>query len=307
MILIRNLCTTLLLLSGQLIYAQSNWQPNKEELAGPLKFLASPLLEGRQTGTRGCMIAAEYIATTMEQYGLLPAGEAGWFQDYDYKGLTARNVIGMIKGTDTTNYVILTAHYDHLGMRNDSIFVGADDNASGVSGMLALAKFWRHQHQLPSCNLIFVAISAEETEILGSLHFVENFAPGIESVLLNMNFDMIARSDPKDTLCNILEIGILKERTDYKEMLERLNASSNTPFVLDFWESDGNGGSDYKHFAANGIPIIAFFTGLNGDYHTPADTPDKIDWNKMIRVLELANKCLVDFFDRIKSDRTEAH
>jgi Zn-dependent M28 family amino/carboxypeptidase len=233
----------------------------------------------------------------MVQHGLLPAGDkrmgiTNWFQDVQNDSLVIRNVLGMIKGVDTTKCIVVSAHYDHLGVRNDSIFAGADDNASGVSGMLALANRWNKREQRPPCNLIFAAWSAEEKGMLGSKYFVQNFPTGKESFLLNMNFDMISRSDPQDATCNILEIGILKGRDDYKELALSHNRSSGSNFDLGFWETDGNGGSDYISFSAHGIPVMAFFAGLNGDYHSPADTRDKIDWEKMIRVLKLANSCL---------------
>ncbi|MDR2584602.1 MAG: M28 family peptidase [Prevotellaceae bacterium] len=295
----KTLCITALLLSALFANAQSGWQPTQNELAGPLNFLASPLLEGRETGKRGNSIAAEYIASMMELYGLTPAGdvwqgEVWWFQDFEVeeKGLSCRNVLGMIRGDDTSKCVVVGAHFDHLGIRNDSLFVGADDNASGVSGLLALSKRWKNKEQRPPCNLIFAAWDAEEKDFEGSKYFVENFNSGLSSILFYINFDMISRSDPQDTLCNILEIGILKGHEESKEMIERHNALSVKPFILDFWETDGNGGSDYKCFAHHGIPVMAFFAGLNADYHSPADTRDKIDWDKMIRVLKIANDCL---------------
>jgi len=291
----RFLFITVLLLSALPVFAQSGWQPQHKELVGPLYFLSSPLLEGREAGQRGSMIAAEYIASRMMEIGITPAGDdGGWFQDFyvEEKELPVRNVLGIIRGLDTTKYVVLGAHHDHLGIRRDSIFAGADDNASGVSGLLALAKRWNDLDAPPPCNLLFATGDAEEKDMEGSNYFVRTFG---SEILLYMNFDMISRSDPKDTLCNILEIGILKGRTDYRELAERNNVLADTNFVLDFWETEGKGGSDYIGFAKMGIPVMAFFAGLNGEYHSPADTRDKIDWEKMIRVLTLANRCLEEF------------
>jgi len=299
---LHTLFITLLSLFSLHLSAQLNWQPTQKELAGALNFLSSPLLEGREAGERGSLIAAEYIASVMEQIGLDPFGSVDWFQDFEMEGKSEvlRNVLGMIRGTDSTRFVVLSAHYDHLGMRGDTIYAGADDNASGVSGMLALANQWVNRKERPPCSLIFAAWSAEEKGMLGSKYFVENFAPGKEAFLLNMNFDMISRSDPEDSLCNILNIGILKGRDDFKEMAARTNLSLGVCFDLDFWETDGNGGSDYINFSAHGIPVMAFFAGLNGDYHSPADTREKIDWPKMIRVLKLANGCLEEFLEIFK-------
>ena len=293
-----------ILLSGILpVYAQSGWQPAREALVGPLYFLSSPLLEGREAGERGGKIAAEYIASMMTQYGLSPAGDdAGWFQNFTVENPTVscRNVLGMIRGMDTTKYVVVGAHYDHLGMRNDSIFTGANDNASGVSGLLALANRWSSHSDRPPCNLIFASWDAEEEDELGSQYFVQRFAPGITSVLFYLNMDMISRSDPQDTLRNILDVGILAGHTDMKEMVEHSNLSSGARFVLDFWETEGDGGSDYVSFAGNKIPIVTFYAGQDEDYHTPGDTRDKIDWEKMLRVVKLANACLESFLDKLR-------
>jgi len=295
-----------ILLSGVLpVYSQSGWKPAKHELVGPLYFLSSPLLEGREAGERGGKVAAEYIASMMTMYGLTPAGDnAGWFQNMNIKledkPVSLRNVLGMIRGVDTTKYVIVGAHYDHLGMRSDSIYTGANDNASGVSGMLAIAHRWSSHNKRPPCNLIFAAWDAEEEGSIGSLYFAQHFVPDITSVLFYMNLDMIARSDPDDTLCNKLDAGILTGRNDIKEMTERSNISSGARLVLDFWETEGDGESDYIYFAKNKIPVLTFFAGLNDGYHTPADTRDKIDWEKMIRVVALANGCIEEFLDMIR-------
>jgi len=293
-----------LLLSGLLpVYAQSCWQPTREEIEGPLCFLSSPLLEGREAGERGGKIAAEYIASMMMLYGLKPAGDnKAWFQNItpEDKTVSYRNVLGMIRGIDTARYVVIGAHYDHLGIQNDSIYAGANDNASGVSGMLALANRWSRNNQPPPCNLIFAAWDAEEAGSEGSHYFVRNFTPSITSVLFYMNLDMISLSDPKDTLCNILETGILAGDTNIREMVERSNISSGANLVLDFWETEDDGGSDYVHFAKNKIPILTLFAGLNDDYHTPADTRDKIDWEKMLRIVKLANGFLEVFLDKLR-------
>ena len=295
------------LLSGVLpVYARSEWQPDRKELAGPLYFLSSPLLEGRGAGEHGGRVASEYIASMMMMYGLKPAGDnAGWFQNIpdmkvDGKTISCRNVLGMVRGIDTTRYVVIGAHYDHLGMRNDSIFTGANDNASGVSGMLALAKRWSSRNTLPPCNLIFASWDAEEAGYLGSQYFVDHFAPGITSVLFYLNMDMISRSAPEDMLRNILDVGFLAGRTDIKAIAERSNIASGARLVLDFWETRGDGESDYVRFAGNNIPVLTFYAGLSEGYHTPADTRDKIDWEKMSRVVELANGCIERFLKTLR-------
>jgi Zn-dependent M28 family amino/carboxypeptidase len=316
MIRLHTLIIALLVFAACSQPAESVWQPEQKELAGALNFLSSPLLEGRETGERGSLIAAEYIASVMEQIGLEPAGDVllettSWFQDFEAlwkaktaaseeKTLAIRNVLGMIKGKDTAKYVVIAAHYDHLGIRNGVVHPGADDNASGVSGMLALAKRWVNKRERPSCTLIFAAWSAEEKSHLGSKYFVQNFAPGKESILLNINFDMISRSDPEDTLGNTLYIGTRLEHQYLKEMIENCNSASGANFLFDYWDTDEDGGSDYASFAEHGIPVLAFYSGTNADYHSPRDTREKVDWAKMIRILKLANSFLENFLERME-------
>jgi hypothetical protein len=294
------------------IFAQSGWKPDPKVLEAPIYFLASPLLEGRDTGERGSLVAAEYIASEMMQIGLLPAGDvrsgkADWFQDFQKLPNSAdstkswtvqpiiRNVLGMIKGIDTTKYVVIGGHYDHLGMHGDSIFTGADDNASGTSGMLALARHWNSLEKRPPVNLIFAAWTSEERGHQGSKYYASHFATGQENIKLVVNFDMISRSAPEDTACNMLSIGVVKEDTLIRELSVRNNAALGINLELDLWITDGEGGSDYAPFAAYGVPVMTFHTGWDEDYHTPGDTRDKIDLSKMAKVLQLANSCLEGF------------
>lgn len=204
----------------------------------------------------------------------------------------ARNVIGMIPGIDTSKNIVIGAHYDHNGMRNGLIYNGSDDNASGVAGMLALAKYWSASNEKPAVNLIFAAWTAEEKGILGSSYFVESPSINKNTVLLNINFDMISRSAPEDTARRVLSIGTAKGSDDLKKVAETHNLSLETPFQLDLWEASETGGSDYVPFAAKHIPIMTFFSGFHDDYHSPRDISAKADLDKMLKVLKLANACL---------------
>lgn len=204
-----------------------------------------------------------------------------------------RNVIGMIPGADTTKSMVIGAHYDHNGTRNGLIYNGADDNASGVAGMLALAKYWSESKEKAAVNLIFAAWTAEEKGILGSSYFVESQTVNNVNFLLNLNFDMISRSATEDTARIQLSIGTLKGSEKLKEIAKANNNQLKKPFQLDLWEASENGGSDYVPFAAKKIPIMTFFSGFHDDYHSPRDISTKADLNKMLFVLRLANNCLI--------------
>jgi len=208
-----------------------------------------------------------------------------------------RNVIGIIHGKDTTRSIIIGAHYDHLGIRDKVIYNGADDNASGTAGMLALAKIWSECNQPPDFNLIFAAWTAEEKGLLGSSYFAEHESVNPSNTLVNINLDMISRNDVTDTTGLQLSIGTLKGSDELKKLATVKNSLLQHPFILDLWESTGSGGSDYAPFAARKVPIMTFFSGYHKDYHTQHDTFAKADLSKMKSILMLVNSCLYDILN----------
>jgi len=207
--------------------------------------------------------------------------------------LLVRNVLGMIPGKDTTQAIVIGAHYDHLGTRGNLTYNGSDDNASGVAGMLALADAWSRAGVKPRCNLIFAAWTAEEKGLLGSTWFVRNFNFSKQTIELNINFDMISRSDPSDNEAKIISIGILKGDESLKSMAKDCNSRLVKPFELDIWETTGPGGSDYVPFAMKKIPVMSFFSGFHDDYHSPRDIYAKADLDKMEAILKLVNKFIM--------------
>jgi hypothetical protein len=205
-----------------------------------------------------------------------------------------RNVLGLIPGLDTSKCIIIGAHYDHLGIRGNSIYNGADDNASGVSGMLALAKYWKKRNLIPPYNLIFASWTGEEKGLFGSSYFVQTIKENHPQVLLYVNLDMISRSSEIDTSCLELSIGMLKSEDKLRQMAIDNNQQLNTPFKLDLWEASQDGGSDYAPFVSHKISVMTFFSGYHDDYHTSRDTFSRADLNKMKSILILINSCLKD-------------
>ncbi|MDR6760108.1 hypothetical protein J2Y38_000287 [Flavobacterium sp. 2755] len=217
--------------------------------------------------------------------------------DLQTRTFSVRNVLGMLPGKDTTKTIIVGAHYDHLGIKNDSIYYGADDNASGTSGMLALAKNWSESKIQPKYNILFAAWTAEEMGLLGSEYFVQNLNLKDQKILLCINMDMISRSAPEDKARRILSIGTQKETEYLKKIASESNAKLQNPFTLDLWETNGHSGSDYASFTAKGIPIMTFFSGFHEDYHTPRDIDSKVDLDKIQDVLFIVNNSLLKFIE----------
>ncbi|MFZ4520051.1 MAG: M28 family peptidase [Bacteroidales bacterium] len=211
------------------------------------------------------------------------------------ESLVVHNVLGIIRGKDTTKSVVIGAHYDHLGMRNGLIYHGADDNASGTSGMLALARKWSEHGEMPACNIIFSAWTAEEKGLLGSSYFVQHAPGNSHHIVLAFNMDMISRSAPEDTAHRVLSIGTLPSDDRLRKMAGDINQRLSRPFVLDLWDVTGHTGSDYGSFIAVKIPVMTFFSGFHDDYHTPRDVSSKADLEKMQDILKVVNDCVQEF------------
>lgn len=216
--------------------------------------------------------------------------------DVEKEIVKSQNIIGMVEGKDKTRSVILGAHYDHLGKHNDSTYYGADDNASGTAGLLALSKVWVQSSIVPPCNLIFASWGAEEKGLLGSRYFAQSQQVNPDQVLLYINMDMISGSALDDTARNMLSIGIREVDADLRTMAAAINEKCPKPFVLDLWDVTGYTGSDYASFTEKNIPVITFNSGLHDYYHTPNDTFSRSDLTKMEAILELVNEILQGFF-----------
>jgi hypothetical protein len=191
------------------------------------------------------------------------------------------NVVGWIEGTDEKlkkEAVVLGAHYDHLGLGGPEslagdaggIHHGADDNASGVAGLLELARVLGANKQALRRSVLFTAFSGEELGLLGSSHYV-NKQPlfPLNQTVAMLNMDMIGRMK-NDSLV----VGGIGTSPQWKSMLEDLNKTRG--FILKF-QDDGYGPSDHASFYGKDVPVLFFFTGVHDDYHKPSDTADRIN------------------------------
>lgn len=255
-----------------------------------VEYLASDALQGRLGGTKGDTLASDFIYAQMKKLGLNSVK-----QEFTVKrgNVVTFNVYGKVEGS-TGKYIVIGAHYDHLGLggkeigsrRPDTVAVhnGADDNASGVAGVLHLAKHYAKERNLEH-GFIFVAFGAEERGIVGSKHFAENIDP--KKVVAMVNFDMIGNL--RNNAITLGGTGTAKEMDDiiYWAEKENWNALKITR------SAQGHGPSDHTSFYAKNIPVFYITTGATEDYHTPDDDSYKIKFGGIDSVANFV-KCLVN-------------
>ncbi len=208
------------------------------------------------------------------------------------------NIVGFVRGTDpqlAEQYVVIGAHYDHLGYggptsahrgKRQQIHNGADDNASGVAGIIELAHYFTQNP--PKRSLIFVAFTAEETGLHGSRWFVQHPFVGMENIVGMINLDMIGRLRQQ-------ELTIFGTRTSpvFADIINKLESESNFKIIR---ASEAYSPSDHAPFLSAEKPVMMFFTGLHEDYHKPTDTWNKINYDGMVTV--------VDFIARVVTEIT---
>jgi hypothetical protein len=257
------------------------------QLQEHVDYLADDELEGREAGSRGGREAGSYVAARAAGLGLRGAGTDGYYQPFSPN---YRNVLAMLEGSDRElrgEYVLVAAHYDHVGYgtrRNSRgpvgyIHNGADDNASGVSGLLELAEAFAMLPQPPRRSVLFAAWDAEEKGLLGSTEWRTHPTLPLDKVVYAVTMDMIGslRND---------QLTVYGSRTGYRSrrMLSLSNQVEN--LMLDFDWSLKPSGDHYPIFERN-IPVLLFHTGLHDHYHTPRDDADRINAAGMQRVIRL--------------------
>lgn len=212
------------------------------------------------------------------------------------------NVLGVLEGTDLKDeYVVLTAHYDHVGKRNDTtIYYGADDDGSGTTGILELAEAFVKAKQAgngPRRSIIFMTVSGEEKGLWGSAYYANHPIYPLEKTTVDLNIDMIGRTGSeylkdKDSTNYIYIIGDDKLSSDLAVITDEVNKIYSN-MKLDRKYNDPNDPnrfyfrSDHYNFAEKGVPIIFYFNGTHADYHRPTDTPDKINYPMMAKRTQL--------------------
>ncbi len=259
-------------------------------------FLADDLLEGREAGTRGGQLAAAFLASEMCRLNLIPFpfeqnDKAEYLQPFSAvtrrgDSLTLQNVVGYIRGK-TDEWVVVGAHYDHLGAGEGDIFNGADDNASGVSAVLQIAAGFVASQTAPLRNILFALWDGEEKGLLGSAHFTNKEMQGMK-VVAYMNFDMIGR-DATDSAPGHVDYFYTESYPQFADWLKEHIQNYRLPLkpVYRAWDKPISG-SDNASFARKGVPILWYHTNGHPDYHKVSDHSGKINWEKMYHITQSA-------------------
>jgi hypothetical protein len=287
-------------------------QINVKHIKKDISYLASDKLKGRGTSSAEEKIAATYIASSFKKSGLVPKGNDSYLYNFVFKknsnphdtslvNIPERkgiNVIGFLDNS-AVNTIVIGAHYDHLGLGHDhnsldanpedKIHNGADDNASGTSGVLELAKYFSENNVKENYNFLFICFSGEELGLLGSKKWCDNPTIDLTKINYMINMDMIGRLN--DSTKKLLIYGVGTSPT-WVPLLEK----TNTYFSIKM-DSSGIGPSDQTSFYLKDIPVLHFFTGQHSDYHKPTDDVEKINLAGEKKVLEY----IVDLINQTNS------
>lgn len=231
---------------------------------------------------------------------------------------TVNNVIGFIEGTDKKNeYVVVSAHYDHLGTHDGEIYHGADDNGSGTCGLMSMAKAFSEAAEdglRPRRSIVFLSVTGEEKGLFGSKNYVAHPSFPLSQTVVDVNTDMIGRIDSeheKDSIY-IYVIGDDKLSSELRGINER-NNTEHTKLALDYRYNDPDDPnrfyyrSDHYEFAQKNIPIIFYFDGVHKDYHRPSDTVDKINFELMEARARLAFYTVWEIANRENRLKVDKH
>jgi len=245
-----------------------------------VRTLAAPAFEGRLIGTEGNRKAGLFVQQRLAGLGLQPFG-AGYAQPFKSPAtkrapaVDGVNYVGFIKGTSAPErYLLVTAHYDHLGIVKDTLYAGADDNASGVAAMLAVATYFKAHP--PAHTVVFAAFDGEEQGLRGARAFLAALPFAKEQLALELNFDMVSRNDRNE---------IYATGTRYTPALASLVAAAAARHTVQvkLGHDEGKGeenwtnASDHGPFHDAGVPFLYFGVEDHPDYHKPGDTFERIN------------------------------
>lgn len=282
---------------------------SKDELIKHLTIIAGDEMEGRKTGEAGQKMAANYLRNFYKKLEIeaLP-GTDDYFQKVPSEAMKrmfspklndSENVVAYIKGSEKPDeYIVISAHYDHVGITNGEIYNGADDNGSGTTALLEMARMLQIAYKngnKPKRSIVFLHCTGEEYGLHGSRYFVNSKIIPLENIVADLNVDMIGRRDfvyEKNKKDYIYLVGSDKLSTELHDISEAMN-KKYTNLTLDYtYNAEKHPEmiyyrSDHYNFAKFNIPVIFYYSGEHADYHKPTDTVDKIDFDQMLKRTQL--------------------
>lgn len=270
-----------------------------QDLKKHLYIVASDEMEGRDTGSEGQKKAGRYLISEYQKMGVShPKSMENFYQPVPSEYLGTRrgktypdseNILAYIEGTELPNEVIVvSAHYDHVGKNKDGeVYNGADDDGSGTVALIEIAEAFQKAKKKghgPKRSILFLHVTAEEIGLVGSRYYSENPIFPLENTVVNLNIDMIGRSDPENEGKKyVYVIGSEMLSSELKKISETANANT-TQMELNYKYDDPKDPmrlyyrSDHYNFAKNNIPVAFYFDGIHEDYHKITDDPEKIDY-----------------------------
>ena len=274
------------------------------DLTTNLYNFTSDKFQGREAGQEGQKLAADFLMNYyLEQEIKSPLGDSLYFQHIPANKLPkeigdSENILAFIEGSEKPDEVlIISAHYDHLGIENQEIFHGADDNGSGTSAVMEMAQAFKLAEKAghrPKRSILFLHLTAEEIGLQGSEYYTNNPIFELNNTIANLNIDMIGRIDKKhqDNSDYIYLIGADRISKELHYISEKVN-NRYFNINLDYTFNDENDHnryyerSDHYNFAKHNIPVIFYFNGEHEDYHKATDLADKINYDLLERRTKL--------------------
>ena len=279
------------------------------DLRTHLYVVASDQMQGRETGSTGQKKAGEYLINQYKANNVsFPKGATDYYQRIPATFLNAvrndnlpdsENIWAYIEGSEKPNEVIvISAHYDHIGIKNGVIYNGADDDGSGTVALLEIAQAFeiaKKEGNGPKRSILFLHVTGEEHGLLGSSYYTEHPLFPLANTITNINIDMIGRHDEShnDSSNYVYLIGSDYLSTDLYNICEAAN-KNYVKLSLDYKFNDRTDPnrfyyrSDHYNFAKNRIPSVFLFNGVHADYHQPTDDVDKIEFDALAKRTQLA-------------------
>jgi len=262
------------------IILSANAQTSLEErLEQHVYTLASDSLQGRKAGTIYAQKAAQYIMKQWEEIGIEPYFTSSFLQQFNNSQF--QNVVGIVRGNDPVlknEYIIVGAHYDHLGVKNEKIYNGADDNASGVATLIELGRALKRIQSDLMRSVLLVAFDAEEVGLFGSTYFLNSMEAQADNIRLMISIDMVGWYQASNEV-QYVGSGTIKGGKGIIENTQLIPAGLHV--VGKKFEKSLFTATDTQPFAAKGIPTLAVTTGLKSPYHKPEDEAHLIDFDGM--------------------------